>query len=45
MFSRYSWFDPEVNAIGGTAGKVGGGVDLGSYPRATTVTFGLSLNF
>ena len=45
MFSRYSWFDPEVNAIGGTAGKVGGGVDLGSYPRNTTVTFGLSLNF
>jgi TonB-linked SusC/RagA family outer membrane protein len=45
MFSRYSWFDPEVNAIGGTAGKVGGGVDLGSYPRTTTVTFGLSLNF
>ncbi len=45
MFSRYSWFDPEVNAVGGTAGKVGGGVDLGSYPRSTTVTFGLSLNF
>ena len=45
MISRYSWFDPEVNAIGGTAGKVGGGVDLGSYPRTTTVTFGLSLNF
>ena len=45
MFSRYSWFDPEVNAIGGTAGKVGGGLDLGSYPRTTTVTFGLSLNF
>lgn len=45
MISRYSWFDPEVNAIGGTAGKVGGGVDLGSYPRNTTITFGLTLNF
>ncbi len=45
MFSRYSWFDPEVNSIGGTAGKVGGGVDLGSYPRNTTVTLGLSFNF
>jgi TonB-linked SusC/RagA family outer membrane protein len=45
MISRYSWFDPEVNAVGGTAGKVGGGVDLGSYPRTTTVTFGLTLNF
>ena len=45
MFSRYSWFDPEVNAIGGTAGRVGGGVDLGSYPRNTTVTLGLTLNF
>ena len=45
IISRYSWFDPEVNAIGGTAGKVGGGLDLGSYPRNTTVTFGLSLNF
>lgn len=45
MISRYSWFDPEVNAIGGTAGKVGGGVDLGSYPRNTTITLGLTLNF
>jgi len=45
MLTRYSWFDPEVNSIGGTAGKVGGGVDLGSYPRNTTVTLGLSLNF
>lgn len=45
MISRYSWFDPEVNAIGGTAGRVGGGVDLGSYPRNTTVTLGLTLNF
>ena len=45
MISRYSWFDPEVNAIGGPAGKVGGGVDLGSYPRNTTITLGLTLNF
>jgi TonB-linked SusC/RagA family outer membrane protein len=45
MITRYSWFDPEVNSIGGTAGKVGGGVDLGSYPRSTSVTLGLSLNF
>lgn len=45
MLTRYSWFDPEVNAIGGTAGKVGGGVDLGSYPRNFTVTFGLAINF
>ena len=45
MLTRYSWFDPEVNAIGGTAGRVAGGVDLGSYPRSTTITLGLSLNF
>ncbi len=45
MLTRYSWFDPEVNSIGGTAGRVGGGVDLGSYPRSTTITLGLSLNF
>lgn len=45
MITRYSWFDPEVNSIGGTAGRVGGGVDLGSYPRSTTITLGLSLNF
>ena len=45
MFTRYSWFDPEVNSIGGTAGRVGGGVDLGSYPRNTSITLGLSLNF
>ena len=25
MLTRYSWFDPEVNAIGGTAGRVAGG--------------------
>jgi len=45
MITRYSWFDPEVNAIGGTAGRVGGGVDLGSYPRSTSITLGISLNF
>jgi hypothetical protein len=45
MLTRYSWFDPEVNALGGTAGRVGGGVDLGSYPRSTSMTIGLSLNF
>jgi TonB-linked SusC/RagA family outer membrane protein len=45
MLTRYSWFDPEVNAIGGTAGRVAGGVDLGSYPRSTSITLGLSLNF
>jgi TonB-linked SusC/RagA family outer membrane protein len=45
MLTRYSWFDPEVNSIGGTAGRVGGGVDLGSYPRSTSITLGLSLNF
>ena len=45
MLTRYSWFDPEVNSTGGTAGRVGGGVDLGSYPRNTSVTLGLSLNF
>ena len=45
MLTRYSWFDPEVNATGGTAGRVGGGVDLGSYPRSTSITLGLSINF
>ena len=37
--------DSKLIVYGGTAGRVGGGVDLGSYPRSTSITLGLSLNF
>ncbi len=45
MFTRYSWFDPEVNTGFGTAAQVGPGVDLGAYPRATVYTLGLTVTF
>ena len=43
MFTRYSWFDPEVSTGWGTVAKVGPGADVGTYPRATTYTVGLSI--
>jgi len=38
----YSGYDPEVSAFGSSAMK---GVDLGNYPQAKTVMFGLNLVF
>lgn len=43
MFTRYSGFDPEVSTGWGTVAKVGPGADVGTYPRAVTYTFGLTL--
>lgn len=40
MITRYSWFDPESSTGSTTINKVGPGLDLGSYPRSTTFTFG-----
>jgi TonB-linked SusC/RagA family outer membrane protein len=43
MFTRYSWFDPEVSTGWGTVAQVGPGADVGTYPRATTYTIGLNI--
>lgn len=45
MLARYSWFDPEVSTGTGTVAKVGPGADIGTYPRSTTYTLGVSVNF
>jgi hypothetical protein len=39
-FTKYSWWDPEVNSLGG-ANSVNQGIDYFSYPMAKTVTFGI----
>ncbi|MCF6332015.1 MAG: TonB-dependent receptor [Draconibacterium sp.] len=43
MITRYSWFDPEVSTGWGTVAKVGPGADVGTYPRATNYSLGLSI--
>lgn len=43
-FTRYSWWDPEVNTRGG-GNSTAQGFDYYSYPTAKTVTFGLRANF
>lgn len=45
IFSRYSWFDPEVSTGWGTVAQIGPGVDLSSYPRASGGTIGLNISF
>ncbi len=42
-FTKYSGFDPEVNAFGNS--PVALGVDYGTYPQAITVTFGVNVEF
>lgn len=39
-FTKYSWWDPEVNSAGG-ANSITQGVDFYSYPVAKSYTFGL----
>ena len=41
--SDYSGFDPDVS--GQSVGATNRGIDIGAYPLARTVTFGLSLNY
>lgn len=46
--TRYSGFDPEVNAnggLGGISGNIAIGYDNGTYPQARTYVLGLSMNF
>ncbi|WP_439130884.1 SusC/RagA family TonB-linked outer membrane protein [Polaribacter sp.] len=44
MFTRYSWYDPEVSTGFGTVAKVGPGVDFATYPRSISFTVGVSLS-
>jgi TonB-linked SusC/RagA family outer membrane protein len=42
-FTKYSGFDPEVNAYGNSA--VEQGIDYGTYPQARTIIFGVNVDF
>ena len=42
-FTKYSGFDPEVNAFGGSNTALG--VDYGTYPQTKNITFGLHVSF
>ena len=41
--TKYSGFDPEVNAFGNSATELG--IDYGTYPQARSVIVGLNVNF
>lgn len=43
-FTKYSWFDPEVNTLGG-ANSISLGIDQTGYPTARIYTAGARLNF
>jgi hypothetical protein len=42
-FTKYSGFDPEVNAYGNSAVEVG--IDYGTYPQARSLIVGLNVEF
>ncbi|PQA55629.1 SusC/RagA family TonB-linked outer membrane protein [Siphonobacter curvatus] len=42
-FSKYSWYDPDVNSFGGDASRRG--VDMNSYPNNRTITLGFKASF
>ncbi|EMR03166.1 SusC/RagA family TonB-linked outer membrane protein [Cesiribacter andamanensis] len=42
-FTKYSGFDPEVNAYGGS--NLTQGVDFGTYPQTRNIIFGLNVAF
>lgn len=42
-FTKYSGFDPEVNAFGRSATELG--IDYGTYPQARTLTAGVNVEF
>jgi TonB-linked SusC/RagA family outer membrane protein len=43
-FTKYSWWDPEVNSQGGS-NSIAQGIDHYSYPTAKAVTFGIKVGF
>jgi len=42
-FTKYSGFDPEVNAFGNSATELG--IDYGTYPQSRTVIAGINVEF
>jgi TonB-dependent starch-binding outer membrane protein SusC len=45
VITSYSGYDPEVNTIAGNSAAKSIGIDYTNYPRARTITGGVSLNF
>lgn len=43
-FTKYSWWDPEVNSYG-SANSVSQGIDFSSYPSSKSFTFGVRVGF
>lgn len=43
-FTRYSWYDPEVNTLGG-ATSISFGIDQTGYPNARAYTVGMRITF
>ncbi len=43
-FTKYSWYDPEVNAYGGS-NSIRQGIDYSVYPTFKSVTFGIRCGF
>ena len=41
-FTKYKGFDPEAST---STGDVNSGIDLGAYPSARTITFGVQMTF
>ena len=44
-FTKYSGFDPEVNAYGVNSRGTEFGVDYGTYPQTRQIIFGLNITF
>jgi len=42
-FTKYSGFDPEVNAYGQSAVELG--IDYGTYPQSRKLIFGVNVDF
>ncbi|MEX0982065.1 MAG: TonB-dependent receptor [Bacteroidales bacterium] len=47
IFTRYSWFNPDVNTRNASLNiaRIGPGIDVGTYPRTLTYTAGITLDF
>jgi TonB-dependent starch-binding outer membrane protein SusC len=44
VFTKYSWFDPEVSTNGGGSDRTAG-ADYATYPQARTYTVGVNMTF